>query len=180
MIAYACLRELVDLARVVIMDTVVPGVDPCDEVLRNPYIWHFALHNVPELPERLVQGRQRPYFDYFYDVLSADPAKISGEEREKHAHAYATDSALTAGFNWYRTFSQDATDNRQTAGQPVSTPVLYLRGERESGAISSYVTGFQKAGLTNLQYDVVPQAGHFAPEEAPAQTWRLIAGFAGF
>jgi pimeloyl-ACP methyl ester carboxylesterase len=36
MIAYTYLRAYRDLARVVIMDVVVPGVDPWEEVLRNP------------------------------------------------------------------------------------------------------------------------------------------------
>jgi pimeloyl-ACP methyl ester carboxylesterase len=73
MVAFATLRGVHGLDRVVIMDTVVPGVDPWPQVVRNPYIWHFALHAVPGLPEHLVRGREREYFDYFYDVLSPDP-----------------------------------------------------------------------------------------------------------
>jgi pimeloyl-ACP methyl ester carboxylesterase len=61
MVAYAYLRAFRDLRRAVIMDTVIPGVNPWDEVLRNPYLWHFAMHQIPELPERLVQGHQREY-----------------------------------------------------------------------------------------------------------------------
>jgi pimeloyl-ACP methyl ester carboxylesterase len=76
MIAYSYLRAFQDLTRAVIMDVAVPGVGPWEEVLRNPYIWHFAFHSIPGLPERLVKGRQDEYFDFFYDVLSADPAKI--------------------------------------------------------------------------------------------------------
>ncbi len=58
MVVYSYLRNYGDLARAVVMDVAVPGIDPWDEVLRNPSIWHFALHAVPALPERLVQGRQ--------------------------------------------------------------------------------------------------------------------------
>jgi pimeloyl-ACP methyl ester carboxylesterase len=122
MVAYAYLSAHQDLARVVIMDVVVPGVDPWEEVLRNPYLWHFAMHMIPALPERLVQGHQEEYFGYFYDVLSHDKQRISAEARAAYAKAYATDSALTAGFNWYRTLYQDAADNRQAAaGSPATT-----------------------------------------------------------
>lgn len=58
--------RLYDVARAVIMDTVVPGVAPWDQVLANPYVWHFGLHSIPALPELLVQGKQRQYFDYFW------------------------------------------------------------------------------------------------------------------
>lgn len=177
MVAHASLRELPDLERVVIMDTVVPGVDPWDDVLRNPFVWHFAMHAIPHLPERLVQGRQRNYFDYFYNALSPDPAKITNEARTEYVHAYATDSALTAGFNWYRALPQDAADNGERAGEQLTVPVLYLRGEHEAGDISDYVAGFRKAGLANLRHGLVATAGHFAQEEAPQETWRLISEF---
>jgi pimeloyl-ACP methyl ester carboxylesterase len=178
MIAYSYLRAFADLSRAVIMDVVVPGISPWEEVLHNPYIWHFAFRAIPGLPERLVQGHQRDYFDFFYDVLSADPAKIPPEARASYVQAYSSDAALTAGFSWYRAFAQDAAANQQ-AGEDVATPVLYLRGEKESGQIADYLNGFQAAGLTRLTHGLVPGAGHFTQEEAPAETWRLIASFAG-
>jgi pimeloyl-ACP methyl ester carboxylesterase len=180
MVAYAYLRAYPDVARVVIMDVVLPGVDPWEEVLRNPYLWHFAMHMIPSLPERLVQGRQEDYFGYFYDVLSHDKRRIGAEARAAYAKAYASDRALTAGFNWYRTLYQDAADNRQAAaGPPAGTPLLYLRGEHETGDIEAYVRGLRAVGVTHVEQALVPDAGHFTQEEAPEQTWQLIARFAG-
>jgi pimeloyl-ACP methyl ester carboxylesterase len=180
MVVYAYLRAYQDLARAVIMDVPLPGVAPWEEFLRQPYLWHFALHSVADLPERLVQGRQQEYFDYFYTALSTDPAKITGEARRAYAAAYAADSALTAGFNWYRAFPQDAADNRRASEGPhVTTPLLYLRGEQERGGdIYNYVEGLRDAGMTHVEQGIVCGAGHFTQEEAPEETWRLIADFA--
>jgi pimeloyl-ACP methyl ester carboxylesterase len=86
--------------------------------------------------------------------------------------AYASDSALSAGFSWYRAFTADAAANRQP--REISTPLLYLRGERESGTIDDYVEGFRKAGVHDVRSALIPGAGHFAPDQAPADTWRLI------
>jgi pimeloyl-ACP methyl ester carboxylesterase len=177
MVAYACLRRYPQIARVVIMNTVIPGVEPWTDVIRNPHIWHFGLHNVPALPETLVRGRQAEYFAYFYDVLSADPSKISEESRAAHAAAYGSDASLTAGFDLYRAFAQDARDNA-VATAAVRTPVLYLRGASEGRDIAAYAAGFRAAGLENLTTALVPGAGHFAQEEAPAEVWRLIHRFA--
>ena len=180
MVTYSFLRRYQDLARAVIMDVVIPGLGPWDEVLRNPYIWHFGFHAVPGLPERLVQGRQADYFGYFYEVLSPDPEKITKQARAAYEAAYASDSALSAGFSWYRSFRQDAIDNRRPGAlQRISTPLLYLRGEHESGDIGAYVAGFKDAGVAAVSQGVISGAGHFAPEEQPAQTWRLISGFIG-
>jgi pimeloyl-ACP methyl ester carboxylesterase len=179
MVAYACLRQYPQIARVVIMNTVIPGVEPWTEVLRNPYIWHFGLHNVPKLPETLVQGHQADYFDYFYDVLSVDPSKITPESRAAHAAAYGSDASLTAGFDFYRAFAQDARDNAAPATPAaIRTPLLYLRGQSEGGDIATYAAGFREVGIENLATALVPKAGHFAQEEAPAEVWRLIREFA--
>ena len=123
MIAYSYLRSYDDVARVLIMDVVIPGVDPWDDVLRNQYLWHFAMHAVPALPELLTKGRQGPYFDYFYDAISAKPAMIAPEARAAYVDAYSSDSALTAGFNWYLAFGRDGDDNHALASRRVATPL---------------------------------------------------------
>ncbi|GAA3050993.1 alpha/beta hydrolase [Kitasatospora sp. NPDC006786] len=177
MAAYAYLRRFTGVERVVVMNTVIPGVDPWNEVLRNPYIWHFGLHAVPDLPETLVQGRQAAYFDHFYDVLSADPARITPESRAAHAAAYASPAALTAGFDLYRAFPQDARDNAEAAAVPAGTPLLYVRGDREGGDIEAYARGFRAAGVRELATAVVADAGHFAQEEQPAAVWAVLRDF---
>jgi pimeloyl-ACP methyl ester carboxylesterase len=178
MVTYAYLRTFSDLRRAVIMDVVIPGIDPWEQVLRNPYLWHFAFHSIPELPEKLVQGHQGEYFDYFYDAISADPSKITAEARAVYAQAYATNSALTAGFNWYRTVPQDAAANKEANSQaPMATRLLYLRGEKEGGHLVDYLDGLRSAGMTHVDHAVVPNAGHFTQEESPEDTWRLIADF---
>ena len=98
MVAYPYLRTYQDVARVVIMDVVLPGVEPWEEVLRNPYLWHFAMHMIPALPERLVQGRQEAYFGYFFDVLSpraeADQRRGAGDLREGVRQRQRADGGL--------------------------------------------------------------------------------------
>jgi len=179
MVAYAYLRDFPDLARAVIMDVPIPGVDPWDDFIRAPFLWHFALHAVPALPEQLVSGQQEPYFGYFYDLLSATPGVPEAKVRSEQAAAYATPSALTAGFGWYRAFGRDVEDNlAAAAGPPVRTPLLYLRGGAERGSpIDAYLQGLRRAGVLDVTPAVVSGAGHFPHEEAAAATWRAISGF---
>jgi pimeloyl-ACP methyl ester carboxylesterase len=177
MVTYAYLRMFPNLSHSVIMDVVIPGIRPWEEVLANPYLWHFAFHSIPKLPEQLVQGHQRQYFDYFYDAISADPSKITADARAVYTQAYATDGALTAGFNWYRTFPQDAEANKELNQLPIGTRLLYLRGDKEGGQINDYLDGLRSSGITRVDHALVPNAGHFTQEEAPEDTWRLIAEF---
>lgn len=185
MIAYAALRAAPIFERIAICNTVIPGVDPWDHVYRNPQIFHFHFHAVPGLfhfhavpglPERLVEGRQRTYFDWFLDFLSDDPTRISDEMRDAFAAAYATPEALTAGFDWYRAMPQDAEDNAADTS-PVDTPVCYLRGDADPVDVEAYLTGFRAAGLRNIEAAIIPHSGHSASLESPDALWTTIDAF---
>lgn len=176
MATYAYLRKYKNAARAAIMDTVVPGVAPWEQVLGNPYVWHFAFHSIPELPELLVQGKQRPYFDFFFDILSPQGSGIADDVRDEYAEAYASEQALKAGFDGYRMLRQDAAANA-TARGPVSTPLLYLRGEYEGGDIETYVAGFWDAGLSDVRSATIDNAGHFTPEDNPDAVWHRLSEF---
>jgi pimeloyl-ACP methyl ester carboxylesterase len=179
MVAYAYLRQFRELSRAVIMNVPLPGVDPWDDFVRAPFLWHFALHAVPYLPEQLVAGREASYFSYFYDLLSAVPDVPDRAVRDEQVSAYTTAGALTAGFGWYRAFNDDVKDNRAAAAGPqTATPLLYLRGGAERGGpIDAYVDGLRLAGVTDVRPAVISGAGHFPHEEAAAATWRAISGF---
>ncbi len=174
MVAYAYLRRHDDAARAVaILDTAVPGVPPWREVVANPYIWHFAFHAVPGLPERLVDGRHAEYFDYFFDALAADPSAVGPAARAAYATAYRSPPALAAGFDFYRAFRVDVEDNGAPA-EPTSTPLLYVRGGARGGDVEVYADGFRATGVRDVTTAVVDGAGHFVAEEAPAALWRLL------
>lgn len=177
-IAYSYLRQFSsEITAVVIMDVVIPGIDPWDEVLHNPHIWHFAFHNVPHLPERLVIGKQAEYFDFFFNAIAASSSGVTNKARHRYVEAYREASALKAGFDWYRAFRHDAEDNVSYKGRALQTPVLLIRGDRESGKISKYVDGLRKSGVTNVSGVLIPDAGHFSAEEQPEAAWRAIASF---
>jgi pimeloyl-ACP methyl ester carboxylesterase len=180
-VVYACLRDPPGgLARAVIMNVAIPGVDPWDEVKGNPAIWHFAFHAVPGLPEQLVAGRQAVYFDYFYDRLSARPGGVSARARETYVRAYSRPEALRTGFEWYRAFPQDEKDNRRAHADPVQIPVLYLRGENDPGLdLDRYVDGLRRAGLHDVRGRVVSNSGHFAMDEQPAEVLAALREFMG-
>lgn len=179
-VAFAYLnRHSSDLDAVAIMDVVVPGVPPWDDVLRNPSIWHFAFHAVPQLPELLIGGKERSYFDFFYDALARHSDRISPQARAAYASAYARPDALSTGFNWYRAFAENAVHNRAYSENsvPVDTPVLYIRGRHEAGDIRQYVAGFRNGGIRNIRSAMIDDCGHFAPEEQPDQVWNTLLGF---
>jgi pimeloyl-ACP methyl ester carboxylesterase len=181
-IVFSYLQEYSEeLKAAVILDVVIPGLNPWDEVLRNPYLWHFAFHTILELPETVVFGKQKEYFEFFYNAITAHPERITAQAKEDYIRAYSRLGALSTGFNWYRGFSGDAKFNRKLIelGKSIPTPVLYMRGDRSGGNMDLYVAGFVDAGLRNLKTKIVPDSGHFMLEEQPDFVWESILDFMG-
>jgi pimeloyl-ACP methyl ester carboxylesterase len=181
MIVYAYLHAYPgELRSAALLNIAIPGVEPWSETAHNPYIFHFALHAIPKLPETLVTGREAAYFGYFYDAISVTPSAITAARRAAYVEAYARPSALTAGFDWYRAFAQDEKDNLAVKTQRVDTPVLYLRGDRERGStLDAYVTGLRASGLANIEGYAIPNCGHFSAEEQPAYLAGKLQEFIG-
>ena len=176
MITYAALRHFPErLSSAVIIGTAIPGVPPWEEVKRNPYIWHFALYAVPKLPEQLTSGRTGPLFDYFFDTLCYNKSAIPSSKRDHYTKAYDRPESLTMGFDWYRAFPQDEKDN--THLPPASIPLLYIRGDKDSGRIEDYAAGLKQNGILNLSVKQISGNGHFVPEEDPAGLAKAIDEF---
>ena len=63
-IAYAYANEYPDsVRRLAIVDVPLPGLTGWDKLSK---MWHFAFHAIPNLPEALVEGKERTYISYFY------------------------------------------------------------------------------------------------------------------
>jgi pimeloyl-ACP methyl ester carboxylesterase len=180
MVAYAYLRRHSRAARVAIVETAVPGVEPWSTVIANPYVWHFGFHALPDLPELLVAGHEARYFDYFFDVLSPDPSRIPAAARARYTAAYQPVDKLRAGFDHYRALGQDAKDNEESAAGPAAdTPLLYVRGAGSGVEIDDYLVGFRAAGVRDVEGRIIDDAGHFVADEQPEVLWRALATFAG-
>ncbi|HEV7574836.1 MAG TPA: alpha/beta hydrolase [Caldimonas sp.] len=176
MIAFAAARDHGKRIRgAVVANTAIPGLDPWQALISDPRIWHFGFHKVPGLPEALVQGRQRKYFDYFTDVLAGDPKAVSDEYRQGFADAYVRPSALKAGFDWYRAFDADAKHNVEPA--TIETPLHYLRGDADGRQPDDYLPGLRRAGVRRLTSEVLERCGEYAPIEAPRAFIRAVTGF---
>ncbi|HWW24499.1 MAG TPA: alpha/beta hydrolase [Caulobacter sp.] len=166
MIAFAAARDFGDrIAGAVIINTVLPGLAPWEDVLANPQIWHFAFHQIPGLPEALVSGCERPYFDFFLDALAGDKTKIGEAFRQACVEQYSYPAALRTGFDWYRAMPQDAEHN--AVPKAIDTPMLYMRGGADPHPIEPYLEGLRRAGATRVRGKTIAHSGELLSIEAP-------------
>ena len=173
MVAYAYAAQYpASVERIALMDAFLPGVGDWQTVWLLRDLWHF--HFYGETPLKLVTGRERIYFEHFWNDFAADPKRsISEADRKFYAEAYAQPGAMRAGFEVFRAFEQDAKDFAQFAQVRLMMPMLVLTGERASG---EFLIQQGRLVADNVEGVVVKGSGHWLMEEAPDQVIpRLVA-----
>jgi pimeloyl-ACP methyl ester carboxylesterase len=174
MVAYAYAAQYpTEVDRIVLMDAFLPGVGDWKTVWLLRDLWHF--HFYGETPLKLVAGRERIYFEHFWNDFAADPTRSVPEaDRRFYAKAYAQPGAMRAGFEVFRAFEQDAKDFAEFSHNKLAIPMLVLTGEKASGEFL-----IEQARLvdTNVDGVVIKGSGHWLMEEAPKQVIPQLVAF---
>jgi pimeloyl-ACP methyl ester carboxylesterase len=174
MVAYAYAAQFpAEVAKLAVMDAFLPGVDGWESVYNNPGIWHFRFNG--PTPEALVEGRERIYFEHFWNNFAADEThSIPEADRKAYAAAYAQPGRMRAGWAYFVSFQQAAKDFAVLARTKLPMPVLAIGGEKANGD----VLGRQmKLVASDATIVVLQGSGHWVMEERPRETADALLKF---
>lgn len=174
MVAYAYAAQYPDeVESIALMDAFLPGVGDWTKVWLLRDLWHF--HFYGEVPLKLVSGRERIYFEHFWNDFAADRThSISEADRRFYAAEYAKPGGMRAGFEYFRAFEQDARDFAGFAQTKLTMPMLVLAGEKASG---QFLIDQGKLVDNQVQGIIIKGSGHWLMEEAPGQTIPALVAF---
>jgi pimeloyl-ACP methyl ester carboxylesterase len=174
MVAYGYAAQFpADTSRLVVMDAFVPGVGDWRTAFPAQAVWHF--HFYGDTPLALVKGRERIYFEHFWNDFSADKGKsIKEADRKLYAAAYAQPDGMRAGFSYFSGFEKDAADFGPMSQTKLTMPVLAIGGEKSAGA---FVGNQAKLYATNVQSVIIKGSGHWLIDEAPEQVVPALVSF---
>src|SRR5438132_11113063 len=131
--AYAAMYPQ-EVEKLALMDAFLPGVNGWEAVYNNPGIWHFRFYG--DTPEALVKGRERTYFEHFWNNFAADKTRsIPEADRRAYAAAFARPGRMRAGWAYFVSFQQAAKDFAQLARTKLTMPVLVIGGEKSLGDV---------------------------------------------
>jgi len=174
MVAYAYAAQFpAETEKLVVMDAFLPGVAGWEDVYNNPGIWHFRFNG--PTPEALVRGRERTYFEHFWNNFAADKNHSLPEaDRAAYAAAYARPGRMRAGWAYFVSFQQAAKDFAELSRTKLTMPVLAIGGEKANGTL----LGEQmKIVATNATMVVLKDCGHWVLEEKPKETTDALIKF---
>lgn len=174
MVAYAYAAQFPsETEKLVLMDAFLPGVAGWETIYNNPGIWHFRFNG--PTPEKLVEGRERIYFEHFWNDFAADKNhSIPEAERQAYTAAYARPGRMRAGWAYFVSFPRAAADFTVLAQTKLAMPVLTIGGERANGEALG-----QQARLVAVDPRVVvlKECGHWVLEEKPQETTAALMDF---
>jgi len=174
MVAYAYAAQYpAEVERIALMDAFLPGVGDTTNLFLLRDLWHF--HFYGETPLKLVKGRERIYFEHFWNDFAANPKKsVSEADRRFYTKAFAQPGAMKAGFEVFRAFDQDAKDFAALAKTKLTMPMLVLTGEKASG---EFLIQQARMVANNVEGVVVKGSGHWLMDEARDQVVPKLVAF---
>jgi pimeloyl-ACP methyl ester carboxylesterase len=174
MVAYAYAAHFPsETEKLVVMDAFLPGVAGWEAVYNNPRIWHFRFNG--PTPEALVRGRERTYFEHFWNDFAADKNhSIPEADRVAYAAAYARPGRMRAGWAYFVSFQQAAKDFAELSQTKLTMPVLAIGGEKANGEVLGQQMKIVATDATML---VLKNTGHWVLEENPKETTDALMKF---
>ena len=173
MVAYAYAAQYpAEVDRIALLDAFLPGIGDTTNLFLLRDLWHF--HFFGETPLKLVKGRERIYFEHFWNDFAANPRKsVSEADRRFYAKSYAKPGAMRSGFEVFKAFDQDAKDFKELARTKLKMPMLVLTGEKASG---DFLIQQGRMVAENVEGVTIRGSGHWLMDEARDQVVpRLVA-----
>lgn len=174
MVAYAYAAQFpTEVKKLAVMDAFLPGVAGWEAVYNNPGIWHFRFNG--PTPEALVQGRERIYFEHFWNDFAADRTRsIPEEDRKAYTAAYSRSGRMRAGWAYFVSFQQAAKDFAELSQTKLTMPVLSIGGEKANGDVLAHQ---MKLVASDVTFVVLRNTGHWVMEENPKETIAALVKF---
>ena len=147
------------------------------------FVWYEHLTKDPkaaiafygEVPLALVQGRERIYFEHFWNDFAADKKRsIPEADRAAYTAAYARPGRMRAGWAYFASFPRTATEFEELARTRLPMPVLSIGGEKANGVALAEQAKIVAGEVTTV---ILQDTGHWVMEERPKETMDALVKF---
>jgi pimeloyl-ACP methyl ester carboxylesterase len=158
-----------------LVDSRIPGLVPWAPM--NPasatMSWHFSFNALPELPELLIEGREREFLAWLFRSRTPTPGVFDEAALDEYARVYRGHTAIASALGYYRAI--EATSRQISArrdGPKLQMPILAIAAGL---GVGKTMTGALESIGTDVRGVIIEGCGHYVPEEAPQRLLDLLA-----
>ena len=172
-----------DVKRLAVFDAALPGITPpapagIPSAEANVRTWHLAFNRLDDLPEMLLQGREREFLTWLFRAKSARPWTITPADLGEYVRVNAAPGATRAALSYQRhTLGPEGiAHSRSRAARKLAMPVLAFGADAGGGAT---LPDTMPLIAEDVRGGVFAGCGHYVAEEAPRAVAEQIISFMG-
>jgi pimeloyl-ACP methyl ester carboxylesterase len=141
------------------------------EAMKEGSMWWWIVALAPDIPERLVVGREREFLTWFYDRHMARRETISDADVDETLRKFVGREGVLGAMGVYRAAFTSIAQTDPLAGSKVTVSVIALGGGKGLGG---KVEEMVKLVARDVKGHLITDCGHFMPEERPEEVVRQV------
>lgn len=172
-IAFAMAVDRPDrVKKVALGEAIIPGVFEtppivCDDGQTNEFLWHHMFNRLPNINERLVEGREELYFAAQFDHKAGPQIPMPAYARNFYIEMLRRiPGALKSSFDYYRGLDSAIPQYRERGKLRLQVPVLSFAGELACGDMMEREIRKIADDVSSI---VFVGSGHYVPEQCPEE-----------
>jgi pimeloyl-ACP methyl ester carboxylesterase len=159
--------------RLVVMESLIGRLPGAEEFLAGGAPWWFGFHAVEGLAERVLQGHEADYIDWFLTTGTLGDG-VAEPIRRAFIRAYTGRVALRCAFSYYRALPQSAAQIEQAvASARLTVPTLAIGAHPVGRALEHQLRPI----ADDLTGHIIEECGHIIPLHRPERLLALLRPF---
>jgi pimeloyl-ACP methyl ester carboxylesterase len=164
-----------DFKSLTLMEAGIPGVTLTNDVQVSDYKrkWQFIFQMLPDLPAQLIEGKEDIYVGWWFKNKVHTPGAVPAQDVAAYVSAYARKGRMDAAFDYCRHIVDDMDFNKNQFISKLPLRLFAVGGQYSIPNMGDSL----KPYFENVASLVVPDSGHFVPEEQPEALAKSLKAF---
>jgi len=166
-----------DFKSLTLIDARIPGVTLTEEIQLSDYKrkWNFIFQMLPDLPAELTKGKEEAYVGWWFKNKVYKPGAVPPQDVATYVQAYAREGRMDAAFDYCRKIVDDMDFNKRQFKGKLSVRLLAVGGQHSIPNMGEALRPY----FHDVTSVVIPDSGHFVPEEQPEALANALKAFLG-
>lgn len=164
-----------DFNSLTLIDAGIPGVTLTNDIELSDFKrkWNFIFQMLPGLPAELTKGKEDIYVGWWFKNKVYKTGALSQQDIAAYVQAYARDGRMDAAFDYCRNILEDMEFNKTQFSGKLSIRLLAVGGQYSIPTMGESLRPY----FENVTSVVIPDSGHFVPEEQPEALHKALMAF---
>jgi pimeloyl-ACP methyl ester carboxylesterase len=164
-----------DFKSLTLIEAGIPGITLLNDIQLSDYKrkWNFIFQMLPDLPAELTKGKEDIYVGWWFKNKVYKPGAVPPRDVAAYVAAYAREGRMDAAFDYCRKIVDDMEFNKKQFRDKLPVRLLAVGGQYSIPTMGESL----KPYFQNVTSLVVPDAGHFVPEEQPEELAKALVPF---